>query len=54
MEDRTKSTLLHRISWDANSILYGDTLAKGTWTAGMRTMKAGRICRDGGRWGRRL
>ena len=35
-----KSTLLHRISWDANSILYGDSLAKGAWTAGMGSMKA--------------
>lgn len=49
-----KRTLLHRISWDANSILYGYSLAKGTWTAGMSGMKSGGISRDGSRWGRRL
>ena len=49
-----RSTLLHRISRDANSVLYGDSLAKGAWTAGMGTMKAGGICGDGSRWGRRL
>ncbi len=38
-----KRTLLHRISWDADTILYGHSLTKGTWTAGMSSMEIGRI-----------
>ena len=49
-----KHTLLTRISWDAYTILYGYSLAKGTWTAGMSGMKTGGICGDGSQWGRRL
>jgi len=50
-----KNTLLHCISRDADTIFYGDALAKSTRTAGMGCMKAGGICGgNGGRWGRRL
>ena len=49
-----KDTLLHRISRDAYTILYGYSLTKGTWTAGMSSMETGGISGDGSQWGRRL